>query len=267
MHRMAETTVPLETDRWGDGDDPVRLPKAADLVAARLRRQIVRGELNEGEELPPEPQLLKILGVGRPALREALRMLESEGLIRVRRGSKGGATVHLPNRRIAARSAGLLLQVAGATLEDVYETRLLLEPVAARMVAEKGTKRAHAALRKAYEDEAAVLTRPAAFGHMSAAFHHKLVELAGLKTLGLIADLLADITDRFTVDSLRTSADPDDVLRAQIRRAYRAHGHLVELVEAKDGDGAERYWREHMEAAGKLMLRDGRGNAVIDLLE
>ncbi len=75
---------------------PVRVPKTAELVAQHLRRLIVRGEIAEGESLPAEAELRAQFGVSRPILREAFRVLESESLIVVRRGARGGAIVRLP---------------------------------------------------------------------------------------------------------------------------------------------------------------------------
>jgi GntR family transcriptional repressor for pyruvate dehydrogenase complex len=68
----------------------MRAPKTGELIATHLRRQIVRGELLPGETLPAESQLMEQYGVSRPTLREAFRILESETLISVRRGSRGG---------------------------------------------------------------------------------------------------------------------------------------------------------------------------------
>ena len=70
---------------------PVKVPKTAELVATQLRNQIVRGDLREGDALPPEAALMAQFGVSRPTLREAFRVLESEALISVRRGARGGA--------------------------------------------------------------------------------------------------------------------------------------------------------------------------------
>ena len=70
---------------------PVRAPKTAELIASQLRGQIVRGELKAGDTLPPEITLMEQFGVSRPTLREAFRILETESLIDVRRGSRGGA--------------------------------------------------------------------------------------------------------------------------------------------------------------------------------
>jgi GntR family transcriptional regulator, transcriptional repressor for pyruvate dehydrogenase complex len=93
----------------------VRAPKTSELIAARLRRQIVRGAVRPGEKLPPETELMEQFGVSRPTIREAFRILETERLIVVRPGSRGGAQVVAPDPAVAARYVGLLLQLQGAT--------------------------------------------------------------------------------------------------------------------------------------------------------
>src|SRR5213080_2961741 len=99
----------------------LRAPKTAELIASDLRRQIVRGELTAGATLPSEMLLMEQYGVSRPTLREAFRILESESLISVRRGARGGARVVSPDIAVAARYVGLLLQMSGTTIADVYE--------------------------------------------------------------------------------------------------------------------------------------------------
>ncbi|WP_338010625.1 FadR/GntR family transcriptional regulator [Gordonia sp. KTR9] len=81
----------------------VRVPKAGELVAAQLRRQVVTGELKAGDPLPSETTLMERFGVSRPTLREAFRILESESIIVVLRGARGGARVLAPNESVAAR--------------------------------------------------------------------------------------------------------------------------------------------------------------------
>ena len=106
--------------RASDVATQVRVPKAAELVAAQLRGQIVRGVLGEGDALPPEHELMQRFGVSRPTLREALRVLEGESLLSIQRGAHGGARIHTPDGDAAARYAGLALQFRGATVADVY---------------------------------------------------------------------------------------------------------------------------------------------------
>src|SRR5262245_40782956 len=88
----------------------VRSPKTSELVAQTLRRMIVEGELKDGDFLPNEGELIAQLQVSRPTLREAVRVLEAEGLITVRRGSRTGPRVCVPGPEIVARPGALLLE-------------------------------------------------------------------------------------------------------------------------------------------------------------
>lgn len=105
----------------------VRVPKAGELVAADLRRQIITGRLEPGAPLPNESVLMDRFGVSRPTLREAFRILESESIIKVLRGARGGARVVAPDGSVAARYTGLLLQYQGVPLADVYRARTAIE--------------------------------------------------------------------------------------------------------------------------------------------
>src|SRR5204862_6292632 len=104
-------------------------------IADELRALIVSGKLSEGDSLGREPELVERFGVSRPSLREALRILEAEGLITVVRGVYGGVVVHEPNHRMTARTAALVLQARNVPLADVFEARSLLEPIAAKAIA------------------------------------------------------------------------------------------------------------------------------------
>src|SRR5271167_2430100 len=86
--------------------------------------------------------------VSRPTLREALRILESDRLIEVRRGSRTGARVRVPGPEIVARPAALLLELSGATLADVMAARIAIEPPAARRLAELGTLDDHNEIKR-----------------------------------------------------------------------------------------------------------------------
>jgi DNA-binding FadR family transcriptional regulator len=102
-------------------------PKASELVANWQRRPIVTGQMLEGEAFPNERQLGEQLGVSRPTMRGALRILESEGLVVVRRGIGGGARARRPEAAAVARSAGFVLEQRSATVGDVFACRELLE--------------------------------------------------------------------------------------------------------------------------------------------
>ena len=116
-------------------------PEDGELIASHLRGQIVRGELATGETLPSEGALMETFSVSRPTLREAFRILETESLINVRRGARGGARVVAPDVAVAARYVGLLLQVTRTTIADVYEARMVIEPAAAGLLASRRTRK------------------------------------------------------------------------------------------------------------------------------
>ena len=95
----------------------IRVPKVAELVAETIRNRILNGELKEGDSLPAEAQLLEAFGISRPTLREAFRVLETEKLISVSRGSRSGATVHEPKIESVSRYA---VSYTHLTLPTIY---------------------------------------------------------------------------------------------------------------------------------------------------
>src|SRR4051794_36590997 len=163
----------------------VRVPKTAELVAGHIRRRIVTGDLLEGDALPPETALMEEFGISRPTLREAFRILESEGLITVRRGARGGARVQVPSTDVAARYAGLVLQHRGATVADVLDARVVVEAPAARMLAARRDRASIAdKLQKKLD------SFPDIDGEHFHEFNALVVELTGNETLVLLTNML-----------------------------------------------------------------------------
>src|SRR3954454_5946424 len=187
----------MSTERSGTNEVglTLRVPKMAELVSQRLRRQIVRGELSEGDALASEAELMAQFGVSRPTLREAFRVLESEGLINVRRGAHGGARVQIPNGEAAARYAGLVLEFRGATLQDVYEARGVLEPRCARRLASRRTKSDIDRLRENIASARAALDDPATHIRLNNEFHALMTELAGTQTIIVLNSMVREIID------------------------------------------------------------------------
>ena len=129
---------------------PVAAIPAHELVLAQLRRSIHLGHFGAGDKLPPERELAKLLGVSRTTVREAVRVLEGEGLVEIRRGSAGGISVK-------PQSMGRTeLRRRMREFEEIIEFRLALEPMAARLAAERRTKADIVALDKAFEWLAAI---------------------------------------------------------------------------------------------------------------
>lgn len=247
-----------------DRVEPFRIPNAAELIADHLRRQIVRGELEEGSSLPPEGKLRERFGVSGPTLRAAYRVLESEGLISVRRGSRGGATVHRPQLSVASRYVGTLLQAEGVTLNDLFGARTVLEPPLAGLAARNATKAGVKRLRDVLVVEESTLDDGPAFARATTQFHKELVHLAGNQTLTVLASLLWDLAERHMVTSVKEGGD-DPARLKQRRGALQAHRRLVDLIGAKDAAGAEAFWSKHMAAVAQIMSDHHGSKALVDL--
>ncbi len=233
-------------------------------IADELRALIVSGELAEGDSLGHEPDLVDRFGVSRPSLREALRILEAEGLVTVVRGVHGGVVVHEPDERMTARTAALVLQARNVALADVFEARSLLEPLAARAIATtRGRRAAVTELRALVSLQEAVIEDPDEFGTANAAFHARLVALAGNQTLSIVAEMLTEVVARAVTAVSRA----DDVVGSLStrRRGIRSQERLLELLEAGDGAAAEEHWRSHMQVVGRVMLGQ-QASTVVDLL-
>ncbi len=239
----------------------------ADLVAQRIRQQIVRGELRDGDWLPTEPELIERFGVSRPTLREAFRLLEADSLVRVRRGPPGGAQVSIPGPEAAAPIFSLLLALQETTVEDVYAARMVIEPPAVRRLAEHGSDTDHEVLAAELERVAAALDGP--FGSATVRFHQQIVRLSGNRTLSTVVTLLGEIMSRH-IAAVYDETPLEGTAQAESnRRALRSYERLVELIRDRDGDGAERHWVEHMRRAREhLFDRPGAvRRRVIDLLD
>jgi DNA-binding FadR family transcriptional regulator len=247
--------------------EAVRVPKTAELVARQIRNAIIRGELTDGDTLPAEAHLIAEFEVSRPTIREAVRILESEGLVTVARGARGGAKISSPNYGMIARAAGITLQSQGVSIGDLYEMRTLIEPPAARLVAERNSEVAVPILRKHLETELSVVQDRISSALAIAEFHRLTIELAGNKSLIMISQALAGLVEEHLKLAQRREPESDPaLLEKRTRFGLRSHAKLIDLIEAKDGPGAESHWREHMIAAGKTWLSQLGPNSVVELL-
>jgi len=278
-HSSPPKTAPLADEqirrrRTGAAPDGrsevIRVRKTADLIAAHIRGLIIRGELQEGDYLQSEAQLLIHFATSRPTLREAIRILENEGLITTTRGSRSGARVHRPSVDNVARYAGFALQADGATLGDLYEARLAIEPYAAGLAAERRDAQAIAGVREEYARLCALLEAKESitFRERLAHFHIRIVDASGNKTLSLMNRLLhlvlAKHQRRFRTEAMLKP------LNAARRREFYSSGmarleKIGDLIEAGERAEAEAFWRGHLEHSNQVWLTGYDRNAVVDL--
>ncbi|MBW0090706.1 FadR family transcriptional regulator [Pseudonocardia sp. KRD-184] len=245
------------------GLGPARRPRAADAVSALLRRRILT-EMQDGERLPPEAVLMEQYGIARQSLRDAFRVLETEGLLTVRRGVQGGAVVHRPDGTVAARNAALFLEAQGVTLMDVYQARAMIEPPCAAILARRSEQEDVDALR------AAVLTGddagdPVAAIRAHMEFHRLVIHLAGNQTVALLTDLVRRIIEVGSEDQVAGDPSSHETARA-LRAGHLTHLRLIELIERGDVSGAEDLWMRHVEGSEDYLVRGAGSKTVLDVL-
>ncbi len=240
----------------------LREPKMADRVATVLRKMFIRGDIPLGTMLPPESELMEQFGVSRPTLREAFRVLESESLIEVQRGVRGGARVTSPTKQTLARYAGLILEYEGVTLKDVYDARAALEADMIRRLATDPEPETIAALEAALTPADADISDEQSRVAL-AEFHIAIAELCRNRTLQMVNEMLYHLIARATRSMRPTGSRAERAWK----RSMKAHAQVVDLIKAGDADGAVAFWRAHLERTEKDALTGPALSTVVDLLE
>src|SRR4051794_19609066 len=204
--------------------------KLAARVARRIEADVVARGWPVGASLGSDPELRARHGVSRAVLREAVRLVEHHQVARMRRGPGGGLFVVAPDAGPAAHALVVHLQYAGTGVDDLMEARRLLEPLAARLAAERVGEDGVELIRRTLAEEAAEQSagRPERL-------HVLLGRLSGNHVLGLFVDVLVRLTGRY--------AGPVDLSRRrfQVARAesLRFHGDIGAAVIAGDPGRAE----------------------------
>lgn len=239
-----------------------RSARASEIVAESIRVQVARGELRPGDRFPTEDELMEIFGIARTTLREALRILEAEGLVTVLRGRHGGPRVTSPTVDHVAKVFALLLQLEGVTMSDIHQARELVEPNLAHTLAQTRTPQMLTELRAAVEDAEAAADADdgPAFLNAAAALHATIAEHGGNRSLGIFAQLLHEVAVRCHEASGRVATTEDR------RRAVRYYRRFYKLVEAGDAAGAQEHWRSRVAHAGEAGPTTGKeGDEPVDV--
>lgn len=241
--------------------------KTAEIVANRIRKAIVTGQLADGDRLPHEAKLTEDFSVSRPTIREAIRILEAEGLIHVVRGAKGGARVNPPGPEQIARAMGIALQTRGVSIGDLYLARSMIEPPAAREAARVSSAETVRVLTAQVEKERALTNDLIACGEAVAEFHFLLLERSGNLTMSIVGRALHDVSALHMQTYYRDYERSDfDTRRKTLEIGFRSQEKLIKLIRNKQPEEAAAHWKRHMHAAGKVWLNGLREKAIVDIL-
>lgn len=219
--------------------DALTVPKASDVLAAEVRERILTGDLPEGAALPPERDLVEQTGLSRATVREALRILEVENLVRIRPGRGGGTFVHRPGRDSVASTVRLVIRGQQIRLDALHETRAAIEPTCAALAAARRTEQDLADLAAAQAELIDAGDDIPRFLRANVRWHNAVATAGGNEILIGVMNALSQ--------SIYASTDVEHFLDADIRAVTAsAHAKITEAIRAQDGAAAMRRMSRHV---------------------
>lgn len=245
-------TVPLERPSRGTAQRRRARPqRMGEIVAGELRDAILRGELTV---LPRLEDLTEQFRVGPPAVREAMRILETEGLITMRRGNVGGADVHLPTADRVAYMVSLVLQSKSTAVGDVGAALRQLEPLCAAMCAARDDREDTVLpiLRDLVAEQEDAIGDGPRTREIIDRFHGAIVTGCGNETLVLLVGALEQVWVGHA-SAVYDREEFDEPELSRWKASVRDHERLVAAIAKGDGARVADLARRHLEATQAYM--------------
>lgn len=217
----------------------VRIPKASDVIISDIRERILFHRLPVGTRLPNESELTEQYGLGRVTVREALRVLERDGLVEIRRGPTGGIFVRHTDISQVSDAMAMLFRFSDTTLGEASEFRALLEPRVAHLAALNADDEQLGEIARIAEGESDPVRLAGFHALLSAACGNKVFEM----TLKALHDSAAG---HYRYDVIEGEL-PDG--------GVHDHVGIAKAIVARDAHGAEEAMRQHL-ATYDAYLRD-----------
>jgi GntR family transcriptional regulator, transcriptional repressor for pyruvate dehydrogenase complex len=223
---------------------PIKPGRVSDEVVKQIKEMIFNGELISGDQLPTERALAERLGVSRVPVREALFSLQNSGLLSVKRGMGGGIFVSEPTLDPFGEFFALMLHLGKASVHDLTEARLFIEPNVAKIAAERASdddlKKIEGTIRQ-YEE---AVNRKAERRFADMSFHITLAEASKNIAMVLIIRALMLLLYKTVRDLKLTMNDRSQVIIA--------HKDIFEAVKAHDPEQAFQNMTDHVSKMVKL---------------
>ncbi|HEY4098273.1 MAG TPA: FCD domain-containing protein [Baekduia sp.] len=224
-----------------------RNPKTSEIVARDLAAQIADAAMEEGTMLPTERVMAESLGVGRTTMREALRLLETRGVLTIRSGPGGGPVVRRPRPSDLTEALTLILQFESATFKEVMDARLWLEPTVARSAAAGISEEAIDALQELNDTMRQSAGDEDVMSASNRRFHSIIAEESGSVVLRIFSETILTIGDGRSVGI--------GYPRKQILAIADSHQLVIDALRAHDADKAELAMRKHLSEANTYWHR------------
>ncbi len=228
------------------GINRIVLPKSSDLLSDRLRDMILQGSFATGDYLPPERELVQETGLSRGSVREALRVLETEGLVQVDRGRTGGTRVTAPKRTMLARSVELFVRTNGVVLSSLLDCRAAIEPMLARLAARHRSDEELAALEDLHRRFGEATEDLGKYRVLNYQWHLQIAQCSRNEPLSALIEAILKTSLEATAYE-RVTTPPNR------RTAVEAHEGVMDAIRRQDAEAAADAMEMHLKSYSHLV--------------
>lgn len=218
---------------------PVAPGRISELIVEQIRQPIIDGRLKRGERLPSERELAEQFRVSRVTVRDALRILEAQGLLEIRVGASGGAFVTTPTSAVVGEGITTMLLMSDVEADEIAEARLLMELGIVTLAVQRATDDDIAVLRDICQRSRASLESHDYDVRLSAEFH---AALAGAAHNGAVKLITESFRGPLSMAAAR-AREPADESHAH---SVEEHVWLLEAIEARDLPRAQHVMTDHL---------------------
>ena len=228
--------------------EPIVRRKLSDEVFLRLKRLITSGELMPGDDMPSERELMERFEVGRPAIREAMRALSNMGLVAISHGERA-KVLQLTAQSIIKQvdgAAKIILSSSKDTLEHLKSARIFFERGMVREAAEKATLEDVATLRAIVGEQRAARGDAEAFISADMRFHTRIAAISGNPIYVAVSEAMLGWLKEYHTEML--------IWTGKEKFTLTEHEEIIDRIEKKDADGAEKAMVKHLERSRALYV-------------
>ena len=224
---------------------PIKSTKIYLNIVEQIKKMIVDGKLKAGDRLPSERELADSLTVSRTSVREALRILESMGLVECRSGD-GNFVREITLDSLTKSIAWKIPLIKGAVLE-LYEARKIIEPGIVRLAAERATEEDILSMESIIEKQKSLVEEGESICNVDDEFHRSIAEASGNKMIVKIINILIDLESETNESNMKIKERP--------RRSLKSHANIVKYLKAGEKEKARKAMLTHLTTVEKLVLK------------
>lgn len=224
--------------------EPIKSTRIYEEIVRQVRALISEGRLKSGDQLPPERDLAAQFKVSRTSVREALRTLESLGLIEIRPGE--GTFVREGSVESLIEPLAHVILSQREAIGELFEARRLLEPAIAGLAARRATQDDLQEMERILEEQAKEVAAGLTGLAQDAAFHASIAASVRNRAITRIVNALMDLLTQSREESLQTPGRPT--------RSHQDHRRILDAIRRRDEPGARRAMLDHLNAVEALVM-------------